>query len=71
MSKPSDGRIIVLFTRHYKDDPDKENELGRACSLHELGENCVQDLVREPERKRPIGKPMRGWEETLQHKVFH
>jgi hypothetical protein len=46
-------------------DQVQEDETGRACSTHGKPEECVHSLVGKPEGKRPLGRPIRGWEDNV------
>jgi hypothetical protein len=37
----------------------------RSCSPHGSGENVYKMLVGKPERKRPLGRPRLGWENSI------
>jgi hypothetical protein len=39
-------------------------EMGRACSTHKKT-NAYRILVGKPERKRPLGRPRRRWEDNI------
>ena len=39
--------------------------MGRACGAHGGGVRCAQVLVGKPERKRPLGRPRRRWEDNI------
>jgi hypothetical protein len=38
--------------------------MGGACSSYRGRERCIQVLVGKAERKRPLGRPRRGWEDN-------
>jgi hypothetical protein len=39
--------------------------LGEACSTHGEDGNAYKILVRNPEGKRPLGRPKHGWEDNI------
>jgi hypothetical protein len=39
--------------------------MGRACSIHGEDMNTYSVLVREPEGKRPLDRPIRMWEDNI------
>jgi hypothetical protein len=39
--------------------------VGGACDRYGRGEKRVKDLVGEPERKRPLGRPTGRWEDGI------
>jgi hypothetical protein len=43
----------------------KENEVGRACGTHGRGEKLVQGFGGKAQKKRPLGKPRRRWEDGI------
>jgi hypothetical protein len=44
----------------------KANEVGRACGTHgREGRKVYKVLVRNPEGKRPLGRPRRKWEDGI------
>jgi hypothetical protein len=46
-------------------DQIKEDEIVRACSTNGEKRNAYRILVGKPERKRPLGKPKRGWVDNI------
>jgi len=45
-----------------------EDEIGGACGTYGREgerERCIQDLVGKPERKRPLGRHRRVWEDNI------
>ena len=36
-----------------------------ACSAYGGDKSCIQGLVGKPERKRPLGRPRRRWEDNI------
>jgi len=43
----------------------RSGEMGGAYTMHERSENCIQNFSRKPEAKRPLGRPMRKWEDDI------
>jgi hypothetical protein len=43
----------------------KENEVGGTWGSHGIGEKSVQGFGGKPERKSPLGRPRRRWEEGI------
>jgi hypothetical protein len=39
--------------------------MDRACSTNEEKRNAYRILVGKPERKRPLGRPRRRWEDNI------
>ena len=39
--------------------------MGRACSTYGGEESCIQSLLRNPEGKRPLGRPRHRWEDNI------
>jgi len=39
--------------------------MGGGCSTHERDDKCVQDFVRKPDGKRPLGRHRRSWEDNI------
>jgi hypothetical protein len=46
-------------------DEIKKNEMGGACSAYAGGKSVYRVLVEKPERKRPLGRPRRRWEDNI------
>jgi hypothetical protein len=46
-------------------DQIKENEGGRACGTHGIGEKLVQGFVGKARRKNPLGRPRHRWEDGI------
>jgi hypothetical protein len=42
-----------------------DNEMGGACSTCGERRGVYRVLVRKPERKRPLGRPRRRWEDNI------
>jgi hypothetical protein len=42
-----------------------EDVMGRACSTNGEKRNAYRILVGNPERKRPLGRPKRRWEDNI------
>jgi hypothetical protein len=55
----------VLLTKFRSDDQIKKNEMGGACSAYGREDRCSQGLARRSEGKRPLGRPMRRWEDNI------
>jgi hypothetical protein len=47
-------RSFITCTFHYWGDQIKGNEMGGACSMHEIVRNAYTILVGKPEEKRPL-----------------
>ena len=44
--------------------------IGGACGTYgEGGERCIENLVGKPERKRPLGRPRRRWEDNIKKDI--
>jgi hypothetical protein len=39
--------------------------MGRACSTNGEEAECIRILVGKPEGKRPLGRPIRRWEDNI------
>jgi hypothetical protein len=39
--------------------------MDRTCSTHGEKKNAYRILVGKPERRRPLGRPRRGWEDNI------
>jgi hypothetical protein len=48
-----------------QNDQVKDDEIGRACSMHGVKTNVYRILVEEPEGKRSLGRPKRKGRITL------
>ena len=57
-------RIFVL-TKYHSGDQTKESEMGWECSTYAGEDKCIQDLVRRPERRRPLRRPGSRWEDNI------
>jgi len=55
----------VLLTQYCPGDKIEKNELGAACSTYGGRRGVYRFLVRKPERKRPLGKTSRRWEDNI------
>jgi hypothetical protein len=42
-----------------------EDEVGEACSMNQVQEECVKDIVGKPEGKGQLGRPKRSWVDTI------
>jgi hypothetical protein len=54
-----DWCIIILL------DQVKEDEMGRACSMHGAKRNAYRILVGKPEGRSPLGRPRCRWEDNI------
>jgi hypothetical protein len=45
-----------LRAKYNQNNKGKEDEMGRACSIHEENMHVYRVLVGNPERKRPLGR---------------
>jgi hypothetical protein len=43
----------------------EKNEIGGACSTYGKRRSAYRVLVGKPEGKRPLGRPMRRWEDNI------
>jgi hypothetical protein len=43
----------------------KNNEMGGACSTYRERRDAYRILVGRPERRRPLGRPRRRWEDNI------
>jgi len=43
----------------------EKNEMGEVCSTYGTAEVLNKVLVGKPEGKKPLGRPMRRWEENI------
>jgi len=59
------NEYAVLPPKYYSGDQIDENGMGGAFSTYGGEERCVQELVWKPERKRPLGRPKRRWEDNI------
>jgi hypothetical protein len=50
---------------YFADDKIEKNEMGGACSSDGEGRGVYRVLVGKPERKRPMGRPRRRWEDDI------
>jgi hypothetical protein len=50
----------VYFTKYLSGDQTKEDEMGRACSMHDM-RNSYNILLAKPEGKGPLGRPRHRW----------
>jgi hypothetical protein len=55
--------ISVLINTHHI----KENEMGGACGTYGENRNAFRVVVRNPEGKRPLGRPSREWEQNIKN----
>jgi hypothetical protein len=39
--------------------------MGGACGTYKRGKRCAQGVVGKPVRKRPLGRPIRRWEDNI------
>jgi hypothetical protein len=71
---------FILSKMHYTAQPfvrklqtltllSEKNEMGGACSSDGVGRNVYRILVGKPEGKRPLGRPMRRWEDNIKISV--
>jgi hypothetical protein len=47
----------------------KEDEMGRECSTYGAKRNASRIFVGTPEGKRPLGRPIRRWENNIKMNV--
>jgi hypothetical protein len=43
--------------------------MGRACSMHEIQEECIQGFGGKREEKRPLGRPRRSWKDDIKIEI--
>jgi hypothetical protein len=43
----------------------KKTDMGRACSTYGERRGAYRDLVGKPERRRPLGRHRRRWEDDI------
>lgn len=57
------GFMILLLQTFLHDysDQDKEDEMGRTCSTHEITEKCIQNISRGSLREMSLVNPVHGW----------
>jgi hypothetical protein len=58
-------RSFMICTYQFYHGDKIENEMGGACIAYGGGERSAQGLVRNPEGKRPHGRPRRRWEDNI------
>ena len=58
--------VTGLRDGHCSGDKIKKNEMSGACSTYGGEERCIQGFDGEPEGKRPLRRPYRRWEDTVQ-----
>jgi hypothetical protein len=56
---------VESFIKYYYGDQMKGLEMGRTCSTLGRVGNAYSILAGKPERKRPLGKPWRRWEDNI------
>jgi hypothetical protein len=49
----------------YKDDKIKEDAMGGACSTYGKMKDAYKIFIRNPEGKRPLGRPRCSWEDNI------
>jgi hypothetical protein len=47
---------MMSFAKYDQNDRVKEDEMGRACSTNEEGEECIQDICGKARRKETTRK---------------
>jgi hypothetical protein len=47
----------------------KEDEMGRACSIHGVKKNSYRILVGKPEGKGPVGRHRNRWEDNIKMNI--
>jgi hypothetical protein len=55
----------LLLTQYCSGDDIETNEVGGACSTYRESRSVHRVLVGKPERKRPLGRPRRNWEDNI------
>jgi hypothetical protein len=55
----------VLLTQYVSGDKIEKKELGGACSAYGERRGVYRILVRKPEGKRPLWRPMLIWEDNI------
>jgi hypothetical protein len=56
---------LALLTKYYSGDQIEKNEMGEACSVYGERKDVYRVLVGKPKGKRPLGRPMRRWEDNI------
>jgi hypothetical protein len=54
-----------LLTQYCGGDKIEKNEMGGACSVDGEERGVYRVLVGKPERKRPLRRPRRRWEDNI------
>ena len=57
--------VVVLLTQYCAGDKIEKNEMGGTCCTYGGRESCAQGFGGKPERKRPLGRPRRRWEDNI------
>jgi len=52
------------LTQYFLGDQIEKNEMGGSCSTYE-GRGTYRALVGKPERKRPLVRPWRRWDDNI------
>jgi hypothetical protein len=60
----------MLFSIYYRGDQVKDGAMIEACSTHDRDGKFLQVLVGKPERKRPLWRSRRRWEDNIKDGFF-
>jgi len=55
----------LVFSKYHSGEQIKKNEKNETCGNYGEHERAYRDLVSEPERRRPPGRPSRRWENDM------
>jgi hypothetical protein len=56
---------LYSYPNIIRQDQIKENEVGGACGTHWTAEKSVQGFGGKAQRKRPLGRQRRRWEDGI------
>jgi len=59
------AQLFLFLTKYYAGDQIKKNKMGGESSTYGGGEKCIQEFGRKPDRKRPLGRTRRRWEDNI------
>jgi hypothetical protein len=55
----------VLLTKYYLGNRIEKDRMGGACSTYGKSRGVYRKLVGKSERRRPLGRPGRRWEDNI------
>jgi hypothetical protein len=58
--------VFSLLTKYCSDGQIERNKIDGACRTNGEREGVYRVLVEKPERKRPLGRPRRRWEDNIE-----